>query len=108
MYLEVLDTSFSLDGVIGAFAFTTSLPLILLGNGLGALVVRELTIKGIDKVTQYKFLKNGAMTSIGFLGIFMIIKSLGGHLPEYLPTLITSFLVGVAFWRSRALLNPGH
>ena len=105
MYLEVLDASFSLDGVIGAFAFTTSLPLILIGNGLGALVVRELTIKGIDKVTKYKFLKNGAMTSIGFLGIFMIVESLGLNLPDYLPTLVTSFLVGIAFWRSRLLLN---
>ncbi|MBI4359402.1 MAG: DUF475 domain-containing protein [Candidatus Nealsonbacteria bacterium] len=105
MYLEVLDTSFSLDGVVGAFAFTTSLPLILIGNGLGALVVRELTIKGIDRVAQYRFLKNGAMTSIGFLGIFMIVESLGLNLPDYLPTLVTFFLVGVAFWRSRILLN---
>ncbi len=105
IYLEVLDTSFSLDGVIGAFAFTTSLPLILIGNGLGALIVREITIKGIDKVAQYRFLKNGAMTSIGFLGIFMIFNSLGGRLPEYLPTLITLFLVGLAFWKSKILLK---
>lgn len=105
MYLEVLDASFSLDGVIGAFAFTTSLPLILLGNGLGALVVRELTIKGIDSVAQYQFLKNGAMTSIGFLGLYMIIESLGWNLPDFLPTLVTFVLVGVAFWRSRILLE---
>jgi len=108
MYLEVLDTSFSLDGVIGAFAFTTSLPLILIGNGLGALVVRELTIKGIDQVAQYKFLKNGAMTSIGFLGLFLILESLGLKLPSYLPTLVTFLLVGLAFWRSRALLKTAQ
>src|SRR4030042_2881377 len=82
MYLEVLDASFSFDGVMGAFAFTTSVPLILIGNGIGALIVRNLTIKSIDKVSQYKFLKNGAMTSIGFLGIFIILKSFGAHIPE--------------------------
>lgn len=105
MYLEILDASFSLDGVIGAFAFTTSLPLILIGNGLGALVVRQLTIEGIDKVAQYKFIKNGALTSIGFLGVFLILESLGVKLPDFLPTLTTLALVGLAFWRSRVLLQ---
>ena len=46
-YLEVLDSTFSIDGVIGAFAFTFSVPLILLGNGLGALVLRKLTVSNI-------------------------------------------------------------
>jgi hypothetical protein len=45
LYLEVLDATFSIDGVVGAFAFTMSIPLILLGNGLGALVVWDFTIK---------------------------------------------------------------
>ena len=53
LYLEILDMSFSIDGVIGAFAFTMSVPLIILGNGLGAFVVRELTIKGIDLIVCY-------------------------------------------------------
>ncbi|PIV46017.1 hypothetical protein COS23_01395 [bacterium (Candidatus Moisslbacteria) CG02_land_8_20_14_3_00_36_53] len=105
MYLEVLDASFSFDGVLGAFAFTTSIPLIFLGNGIGALVVRQLTIKGIEKVSQYKWLKNGAMTSIGFLGFFMILKSFGVYIPEYLPTLITIGLVGLTFWSSHQLLK---
>jgi hypothetical protein len=69
LYLEVLDASFSIDGVIGAFAFTTAVPLILIGNGLGAIIVRNLTIKGMDKIVSYTYLKNGAMYSIGFLGI---------------------------------------
>jgi len=47
-YLEVLDSTFSIDGVIGAFAFTFSIPLILLGNGLGALVLRKLTVSNIE------------------------------------------------------------
>lgn len=105
MYLEVLDASFSFDGVLGAFAFTTSIPLIFLGNGIGTLVVRQLTVKGIEKVSQYKWLKNGAMTSIGILGFFMILKSFGIHIPEYLPTLTTVGLVGLTFWSSHKLLK---
>lgn len=107
MYLEVLDASFSFDGVMGAFAFTTSIPLIFIGNGIGALVVRELTLKGIEKVAQYKWLKNGAMTSIGVLGLFMIGESFGLDIPEYLPTITTIGFVGLAFWKSSRLLKKG-
>ncbi|MDO8435913.1 MAG: DUF475 domain-containing protein [bacterium] len=108
MFLEVLDTSFSFDGVIGAFAFTTAIPLIFLGNGIGALVVRQLTISGIERVEKYKWLKNGAMTSIGILGVFIIAKSFGVHIPEYLPTLTTIGLVGLTFWRSHQLLKKNN
>ncbi len=108
IYLEVLDASFSFDGVMGAFAFTTSIPLILIGNGIGALIVRDLTIRSIDKVSKYKFLKNGAMTSIGLLGLFIILESFGLELPDYLPTTITLFLVVFALWESNKFLkkNP--
>ncbi len=105
MYLEVLDASFSFDGVVGAFAFTTNVPLIFLGNGIGALVVRQLTIVGIEKVTSYKWLKNGAMTAIGVLGAFIILKSFGIHIPEYLPTFTTVGLVGLTFWKSHNFLK---
>lgn len=108
MYLEVLDTSFSFDGVVGAFAFTTSILLIFIGNGIGALVVRELTLKGIDQVSKYKWLKNGAMTSMGFLGAFIILKSFGFHIPEYLPTFTTLGFVGLTFWKSRQLLKTAY
>lgn len=109
LFLEVLDTSFSIDGVIGAFAFTTNVLLIFIGNGIGALVVRDLTIRGIEKVSQYRWLKNGAMTSIGLLGIFMILKAFGMHLPEWLPTVITVGVVGITFWEShRYLKRNGH
>lgn len=107
MYLEALDASFSFDGVIGAFAFTTSIPLIFIGNGIGALIVRQLTIKGINEVTKYRWLKNGAMTAIGILGLFIIIKSFGVDIPEYLPTLTTVFLVGLTFFKSYTLLKKG-
>jgi len=101
VYLEILDTTFSFDGVIGAFAFTTNLFLILIGIGVGALVVRQLTIKGIDTIAKYKYLKNGALTSIGFLGFFMVIEAFNVELPSILPIVITFAFIGVAFYISR-------
>lgn len=109
LYLEVLDASFSFDGVMGAFAFTTSVPLILIGNGIGALVVRDLTIRSIEKVGKYVFLKNGAMTSIGILGAVIIAEGFGLNVPKFIPTLITFLLVGIAFWQSKRFLkNHAH
>ncbi|MEI7741367.1 MAG: DUF475 domain-containing protein [bacterium] len=104
-FLEVLDLSFSIDGVLGAFAFTTNVMLILIGNGLGAFVVRELTIRGIDKISKYKWLKNGAMTSIGALGLIMILDALGVNIPSWLPTVITIGTVGVTFYASHKHLR---
>jgi uncharacterized protein len=104
LYLEVLDMTFSFDGVIGAFAFTMNLILILIGIGIGAIVVRELTIRGIDTIAKYKYLKNGALTSIGFLGLFMILEAFNVELPTVLPIIITFMLVGVAFWLSKRAL----
>lgn len=100
LFLEVLDLSFSIDGILSAFAFTTNVLLILIGNGIGALIVRDLTIRGVDKVGRYRWLKNGAMTSIGFLGAFMIAEAMGVHLPQWLPTVSTLGIVGVAFYAS--------
>lgn len=105
LFLEVLDASFSIDGVLGSFAFTVNILLILVGNGIGALVVRQLTVYGIERVSKYRWLKNGAMTSIGVLGIMMILESFDVHLPEYLPTLATISLVGVAFYSSHRHLR---
>lgn len=100
LYLEVLDASFSIDGVIGAFAFTLSVPLILIGNGIGAFVVRELTIKGIDVVTKYAYLKNGAMYAIGMLGSIMVLESFGKHFPFWLAPLNTFALLGLFLFLS--------
>jgi hypothetical protein len=93
-YLEVIDATFSIDGVIGAFAFTMSVPLILIGNGIGALVVRELTIRNVDNIKKYRYLKNGAMYSIFFLGIIMVLDSFGIQIPFWLSPLITFGIVG--------------
>ena len=100
MYLEILYATFSIDGVIGAFAFTMSVPLIILGNGLGAIVVRQLTIKGVDKIKQYPYLKNGAMYSIFFLGMIMVMDSFGVHVPHYAAPIITFIVIGFFLFKS--------
>ena len=99
-YLEVLDATFSIDGVIGAFAFTLSVPLILIGNGIGAVVVRELTVRGVDRIRSYCFLKNGAMYSILVLGTIMLANSFGFHVPAWLSPVVTFAVVGYFLYRS--------
>lgn len=100
LYLEVLDATFSIDGVVGAFAFTLSVPLILIGNGLGAVMVRQLTIGNIDRIKRYVYLKNGAMYSIFSLGIVMILESFGQHIPSWTPPTLTFSIVGFFFYKS--------
>ncbi|MEI8067526.1 MAG: DUF475 domain-containing protein [Candidatus Shapirobacteria bacterium] len=107
VYLEILDATFSIDGVIGAFAFTLSVPLIILGNGLGALVVRQLTIKGVDKIKKYIFLKNGAMYSILFLGIVMLLDSFGHEVPAFVSPLVTFVMVTFFFLKSKKQIQTG-
>jgi len=101
LYLEVIDLTFSIDGVVGAFAFTLSVPLILLGNGIGAIVVRQLTVYGVDRIKKYVFLKNGAMYSVFVLGCVMLAHGFGYHVPEWLTPLATFLIVGYFFFKSR-------
>jgi hypothetical protein len=100
LYLEVIDMTFSIDGVLGAFAFTLAVPLILLGNGLGAIVVRQITVSNVERIKKYKYLKNGAMYSILCLGGIMVLHSFGMHIPEWLSPLITFGVVGWFFFKS--------
>jgi hypothetical protein len=100
LYLEVIDSTFSIDGVVGAFAFTLSVPLILLGNGIGAIVVRQLTIYNLEKIKKYIYLKNGAMYSVLVLGFVMLAHGYGMHIPEWLAPLATIVIVGYFFWKS--------
>ncbi len=101
LFLEIIDATFSIDGVLGAFAFTLSVPLILLGNGLGAIVVRQLTVGNIERIKKYKYLKNGAMYSILVLGLIMITDSFGVHIPQWFSPAVTFVVVGLFFWKSR-------
>lgn len=95
LFLEVLDASFSIDGVIGAFAFTLSIPLIILGNGLGAIVVRQFTVHGQKFLTKFAYLKNGAMYSVGSLGLLMVFEAFGRQFPFWLAPLNMFILLGV-------------
>lgn len=104
-YLEVLDSTFSIDGVVGAFAFTLSVPLILVGNGLGAIVLRKLTVGNIERIRRYKYLKNGAMYSILFLGIIMLLDSFGYDIPPWVSPVITFATVGYFFLKSKVSLE---
>jgi len=105
MYLEVIDTSFSIDGVIGAFAFTFAVPLIFLGNGIGAIVLRQLTIKNIERVKKYKYLKNGAMYSIFFLGSIMLLEAFGYNINPIVSPAITFIAIGYFFLKSKRELE---
>ena len=86
MYLQVLDASFSFDGVIGAFAITNSVLLIMTGLGAGALWVRSLTVYLVRNGTlaKYRYLEHGAHWAILALGVVMIAKLYHIELPEWL------------------------
>jgi len=99
-YLEVIDATFSIDGVLGAFAFTLAVPLILIGNGVGAYVVREITLRNVDNIKKYRFLKNGAMYSICILGIIMVMDAFGIGIPAWVSPVITFGVVGFFLFRS--------
>jgi hypothetical protein len=104
-YLEIIDATFSIDSVLGAFAFTLSVPLIFLGNGLGAFVVRHLTINNVENIKKYRFLKNGAMYSILFLGAIMLLDSFGIEIASWVSPVITFGVVGFFFWKSKNRLE---
>lgn len=100
LFLVIIDAIFSIDGVVGAFAFTLSVPLILLGNGLGAIVVRQLTISNIDRIKKLIYLKNGAMYSLLVLGSVMTIDAFGGHIPEWFTPLSTVLIISYFYIKS--------
>jgi uncharacterized protein len=104
LYLEVIDATFSIDGVLGAFAFTFSVPLIMIGNGLGALILRQLTVGNIKRINQYIYLKNGAMYAIFLLGTIMLLDSFGFHIPSWVAPIITFLVIGYFFIRSQKIL----
>ncbi|MEO8065487.1 MAG: DUF475 domain-containing protein [Candidatus Doudnabacteria bacterium] len=108
MYLEVIDTTFSIDGILGAFAFTLSVPLIVLGNGLGAFVVRQMTVGNIEKIKQYRYLKNGAMYSILVLGTIMLLDGFGIHSAPWVSPVITFAIISYFFFKSKQLIKPAQ
>ena len=109
IYLEVLDASFSFDGVIGAFALTTNLFIIAIGLGIGAFYVRALTIMLVERKTlgQYRYLEHGAFYAILVLAVIMYVQTLV-HIPEVITGLIGAALIGLSFMSSLRYnrLNP--
>jgi uncharacterized protein len=103
LYLEVLDASFSFDGVIGAFALSNNIFIIALGLGIGAMFVRSMTIMLVDKGTlaQYRFLEHGAFWAIMALAVIMLISAIPDvHIPETITGLIGAVLIGASVWWS--------
>jgi hypothetical protein len=76
IYLEVLDASFSFDGVIGSFALTSNIFIIMIGLGVGAMFVRSITLYFVEHKTlsQFQYLEHGAHYAIGILAVIMLIK----------------------------------
>lgn len=93
LYIELLDASFSFDGVIGAFAITNDVVVIMLGLAIGAMAVRCLTVYLVRQGTldDYRFLEHGAMYAIGALALILLSSSFA-HLPE-----VVTGLIGIAF-----------
>lgn len=102
IYLEVLDASFSFDGVIGAFAITSDVVIIMLGLAIGAMFVRSMTIYLVDQGTldAYIYLEHGAHYAIGALALIMIASGTGAHVPEVVTGLIGITLIAWAVMSS--------
>ncbi len=102
LYLEIIDASFSFDGVIGAFALTNNLFLIAIGLGIGAMFVRSLTILLVEAQTlnKYKYLEHGAFYAIAILAILMVINTFH-HIPEVVTGLTGVVFIITAFLSSR-------
>lgn len=101
LYLEVLDASFSFDGVIGAFALTQNLFLIAIGLGIGAFYVRSMTIMLVERNTlsEFRYLEHGAFYSVLALSVIMYTQSLF-HIPELITGLIGAVLISLSLYSS--------
>ena len=101
IYLEVLDASFSFDGVIGAFAITQDVVIIMLGLAMGAMFVRSLTVYLVRQGTldEYIFLEHGAHYAIGVLAAIMLI-SMTVHVSEVITGLAGAILIALSVYSS--------
>ncbi len=97
----MLDASFSFDGVIGAFAITTDVVIIMLGLAIGAMFVRSLTVYLVEKGTlgEFVFLEHGAHYAIGILAVIML-ASMRYHIPEIFTGSVGVAFIGASLWSS--------
>ncbi len=93
LYLQVLDASFSFDGVIGAFAITSNIFIVAAGLGIGAFYIRSLTVFLVRRgtLTQYVYLEHGAHYAIGALAV-LLLATIAHEVPE-----VVTGLIGVGF-----------
>ncbi|MCX4822841.1 DUF475 domain-containing protein [Streptomyces sp. NBC_01142] len=112
LYLEVLDASFSFDGVIGAFAITNDIVLMALGLGIGAMYVRSLTVYLVRQGTldDYVYLEHGAHYAIGALAVILLV-TIQYQISEFITGLVGVVLIAASFWsslrRNKALAEQG-
>lgn len=101
LYLEVLDASFSFDGVIGAFAISNNLFIIAIGLGIGAMFVRSLTILFVEKntLTEFKYLEHGAFYAIFSLALIMFLNTIT-PIPEAVTGLVGAAFIGLSLYSS--------
>lgn len=109
LYLEVLDASFSFDGVVAAFAITVNPFLIMIGLGIGALFVRSFTIVMVEKGTlqTFKYLEHGAFWAIGLLAVTMF-ANIHYHIPEVVTGGIGLFVIALSFAHSLVARKKGE
>ncbi|MGW3205307.1 DUF475 domain-containing protein [Streptomyces sp. NPDC001135] len=113
LYLEVLDASFSFDGVIGAFAITNDIVMMALGLGIGAMYVRSLTVYLVRQGTldDYVYLEHGAHYAIGALAVILMV-TIQYEINEVITGLVGVILIALSFWssvrRNRALADAGE
>lgn len=111
LYLEVLDASFSLDGVIGAFAITKDVVIIAIGLGIGAFWVRSLTIFMVRRhvLRAYRYLEHGAHYTIGMLAL-VLLTSLFFDISEFVAGLLGIAIIGASVFSSvvKSKKEAGH
>jgi hypothetical protein len=109
LYLEVLDASFSFDGVLGAFVITQDVVLIAIGLGVGAMWVRSLTVFMVRRNTldSYKYIDHGAHYTIGILAIVLLL-SIFVNIPEVITGLVGLGVIGASLVASRQALQAAH
>ena len=107
IYLEMLDASFSLDSVIGAFAITTGVVLIVAGLGAGAIWVRSMTVHLVETkaLNKFRYLEHGAHWAIAVLGIIMLLKLYGLHPADWFVGTIGLVFVGLSVLSSKLRRN---
>jgi len=101
LYLEVIDASFSFDGVIGAFAISNDIFEIALGLGIGAMYIRSLTVYLVRKGTldDYVYLEHGAHYAIGALAVILIV-TIKYEVSEVVTGLVGVVLIAASYWSS--------